>query len=562
MVGNTSEIDDSRFFFADDGKTNPKNELYATLDAFYNEKVLDDNSSACRFPARYAWLGEKLNLENLPKVRCNEYDGILKRLNPKSATIVFPSAHINSPASMFGHTFLRINSAYESKLLSYAINYAANANPDETDAVTFALKGLFGGYYGQFSMLPYYDKLKEYRDTEKRDIWEYDLNLNKEEVLKMVRHIWELNDTQSRYFFFTENCSYNMLWLIEAARPSVHLREYFYYEVIPLETIHAAKMENIIADSNYRPSKRTILLKYEELIADEHIHMPRNIVQMKMSPKDIIENKKISSQEKKYILEASTEYLEYSYAKNEMSKDEYLNQFHAILKARASLGSGEKLHIETPSDPQNSHRAIRVNTGFGYRENTPIGFLGIRPAYHDIEDNAYGFLRGTQIEFLNLQLSYHKEKVKVEEATLLSLASFTQRSEFFNNFSWRTKFAWDSNYINEKTNFTGTIGTGYSWGNKSTYTYFMLDPLFYIEEKLISAIGGSIGVVWDQYDFMNSNIEATRRCYDSGYQQNLLKVSQSFRLMQNLQLQLKYDYKERSDINTEETYRLMLNYYF
>ena len=30
---------------------------------------------------------------------------------------------------MFGHTFLRINSAYNSKLLSYALNYAADANP-------------------------------------------------------------------------------------------------------------------------------------------------------------------------------------------------------------------------------------------------------------------------------------------------------------------------------------------------------------------------------------------------------------------------------------------------
>ncbi|MBU1659806.1 DUF4105 domain-containing protein, partial [bacterium] len=210
MQDGVSEIDDSRFFFAVDGKTNAKNELFATLDAFFEEQNSEDNSSLCRFPARAAWLQEKLNIHDFPHADCREYDKTLHRLNPQSATLVFPSAHINSPASMFGHTFLRINSAYKSKLLSYAVNYAADANPDDTNAALFAVKGLFGGYFGKYSLLPYYDKLKEYRDTEQRDIWEYDLDLDEKEVLNMVRHIWELNGTQSRYYFFTENCSYNM----------------------------------------------------------------------------------------------------------------------------------------------------------------------------------------------------------------------------------------------------------------------------------------------------------------------------------------------------------------
>ena len=131
MDNGESEIDDKKFFFAQDGKTNAKNELIATIDALLNETRFDDNSTACRFPARKAWLKEKLNITDFPNVECKEYDKILKRLNPKSATLVFPAAHINSPASMFGHTFLRINSAYNSKLLSYAINYAANADPSK-----------------------------------------------------------------------------------------------------------------------------------------------------------------------------------------------------------------------------------------------------------------------------------------------------------------------------------------------------------------------------------------------------------------------------------------------
>ena len=127
FTGKESEIDDPKFFFTKNGKTDPQRELHATIDAFYNETTLDDNSSACRFPARLEWLKEKLELKDLPIVTCKKYDEIVKKLDPKSVTLVFPAAHINSPASMFGHTFLRINSSYNSKLLSYAINYSARS---------------------------------------------------------------------------------------------------------------------------------------------------------------------------------------------------------------------------------------------------------------------------------------------------------------------------------------------------------------------------------------------------------------------------------------------------
>ena len=564
MVDGESEIDDSSFFFAKSGKTNAKNELDATLDAFFNEERFDDNSSACRFPARKAWLQEKLNIDNFPAVECREYDDTLERLNPKSATLVFPAAHINSPASMFGHTFLRINSAYKSRLLSYAINYAADANPDDTNAAAFAVKGLFGGYFGKYSLLPYYEKLKEYRDTEQRDIWEYDLNLNEEEVLRMTRHIWELNGTQSDYYFFTENCSYNMLWLIELARPSIHLREYFHFEVIPLETVHAAKAEGLISEVQYRASKRSILLKYDELLEDKYLGLPRKLVDKEIKLQNIVSDENIPLQQKQYILEASIEFLEYSFSKNDMEKEEYIEFFHNLSKERASLGKGERLHIKTPQDPIESHRAIRVTTGIGSREGKAIGFLGLRPAYHDLEDSNYGFLRGTQIEFLNLELSYSEDEVKLEDATILSIVSLAQRSEFFDSLSWRTKFAFDRNYVDNETNFIATIGAGYSWGNELAYTYVMIDPLFYVADEFVAGVGGSLGLVIDKYDFMSTNIEVTRRYYDSGDEQNLAKVTQSFRLSQNFQLKFKYDYKEIDSLvnEDEQTYRAVLNYYF
>ncbi|MFT7861072.1 MAG: DUF4105 domain-containing protein [Sulfurimonas sp.] len=560
-----SEIDDPRFFFAKEGKENPQAELNATLDAFFNEEHFDDNSSACRFPARKAWLKEKLHITDFPQVECREYDETIEKLSPTSATLVFPAAHINSPASMFGHTFLRINSKYDSKLLAYAINYAADADPDKENAVGFALKGLFGGYYGKYSLLPYYDKLKEYRDTERRDIWEYDLNLTKEEVMKMVRHIWELNGTKSYYYFFTENCSYNMLWLMEIARPSVHIREHFTYQVIPLESVHATDAESLIAQEFYRPSKRTILLKYEDLIDEQNIHYVKELQEDDTLNAKLLKDNNISLEQKQYIFEAAIEYLEYTFSRNEMKKKRYVALFYKLSSSRAQLGKGKKLEFPHPQNPIFSHRAVKTSIGGAFRDDSYYTLLGFRPAYHTLEDPQFGYLRGTQIEFLNLEFGVKKDTIKLEDLTVLSIKSIAQRTKLFSPFSWRTKFGWDKNYLDTKANFCASVGAGFSWGNELGYLYIMLDPLYYVADRSAGGIGASLGFDIDKYSMFKTNFEVTQRYYDTGDEQLLISAAQAVNVARNFQIKAKYDYKEKLTAARklqEDNFKLLLNYYF
>jgi hypothetical protein len=266
-----------------------------------------------------------------------------------------------------------------------------------------------------------------------------------------------------------------------------------------------------------------------------------------------------------YILEASIELLEYNFSKSKIKKEEYLKLFHAISKARAALGQGNIIDIKTPPNPIESHQAIKTSIGGGFREGNSIGFLGLRPAYHDLEDSSYGFLRGTQIEFLNLELSYSQNKLDVENATILSIVSLAQRSEFFENLSWRTKFGWDKDSLDSTPNFIGTIGAGLSWGNELGYLYIMADPLFYLDGGFKSAIGSSLGFIFDKFSYMSTNLELTRRWYDTGDAQNLIGISQNFRLSQNAELKFKYDYKERSVLNSqseENSFKIYLNCYF
>ena len=141
---------------------------------------------------------------------------------------------------MFGHTLLRIdrpNQDERTRLISYAVNFAADTGPDQ--GLAFAVLGLTGGYRGYFSMRPYYEMVKMYSDIENRDIWEYQLNFNRQEIDLMIEHLWELEDQYADYYFFSTNCSYALLSLLDVARPGLRLTEEFPVYALPVDTVRA-----------------------------------------------------------------------------------------------------------------------------------------------------------------------------------------------------------------------------------------------------------------------------------------------------------------------------------
>ncbi len=257
LFGVRSLVDDPDFFLAEDGKHNPRGELEATLRGIFQPDREEAGRCVCRFIARFTWLQEQLgfDMSKVPVSECPAFNEIMEKINPASATLIFPTSYVNSPASMFGHTLISIETSTKSKLMSHAVNYSATGV--DLNGLLFAFKGIFGFYEGYFSILPYYQKVAEYSDIDNRDIWEYPLHLTEEEVLRMLRHLWELQEIYSHYFFFDENCSYTLLFLLDAARPSLHLTDGFRLWVMPVDTIRAQEKKGIIDQAEYRPSKAT-----------------------------------------------------------------------------------------------------------------------------------------------------------------------------------------------------------------------------------------------------------------------------------------------------------------
>ena len=216
--GVTSEADDPQFFLSPNGRTDPQAELESTISFLFSEELVGSSKqpAQCAFIARYHWLKEQLAIDEtkLPLIHCERFDMWFNELNAESVTLIFASAFLDNPASMFGHTFLRVDQkgqTEQTRLLAYTINYAAEVPPDS--GALYPIKGIFGGFKGYFTTPPYYLKVQEYRDIENRDIWEYRLHFSEHQVRRLLEHAWELGSTYFDYFFFKENCSYHILSL-------------------------------------------------------------------------------------------------------------------------------------------------------------------------------------------------------------------------------------------------------------------------------------------------------------------------------------------------------------
>lgn len=533
-----SEVDSTNFFISSEGKNDLKKELLETINSLEN----GTNDVLCRFPLRVKWLKENIKSleEKIVIYPCEDLDEFLKLTDAKHITMVFPTAHINSPASMYGHTFFKVDSDKETPLLSNAINYAAKT--DEKNGLIFAYNGLFGGYEGRYSILPYYEKLKEYNNLEQRDVWEYDLNLTQDEIDIVMLHTWEIKDSYSDYYFFKENCSYNILWFLELARPSLDLVSYFDFKAIPLDTIKILTKYDLITNSKYRYSN---LKKMKHILKDEIEN--KEFIKAYINDEIPLEES-LSKADKIAYLDFKIAYTQYKRSEEGTQKKEYVSNYLKLLKERSTYQETTNYDIKSPLDPLLSHDSARV--AFFYDSNDSFE-ASIKPAYNDMYDMVDGYLQGAYIDFFELNIKKQKDKdMKLDRFTLLKIKSLSPGDLIFKPISWGIDVAYE-HFKDEEDYFKLKPEVGVSFGNEKDLFYTMLGSnIYYKTDDQLYSIGVNVGFITSRFDNFNLGVNYTYDKYNRSLENNQFEAFTTYKLDRNLALNLKYindDLYEKQD---------------
>ena len=440
-----SLADDPGFFLAPQGRTDPQAELDATIAAFFDAEPRHalDQAAACRFIARERWLRQELGTAGdlWPEADCERFTQWRAGLRADRVSMIFPSAYLNSPASMYGHTFLRLDGPQgdgaSSPMLSYAINYAANG--DQNEGLAFAFKGLVGLYPGQFTNAPYYLRIREYNDLENRDIWEYELNLNREEIERLLAHTWELGPTRFDYYFFDENCSYHLLALLDAARPGWDLVGDFTWWAIPVDTIRAVmRTPGMLKAVRYRPANSTELRERAHRLGPENARLARDIADGTQSL-EALQAANLTPAQQALALETAERLVAYDAVREGWSEPQAQARRMPLLRARAALPAGEAVTVPTPKeDPTTGHATARIDVMAGRRAGSDWYTFTARPAYHDLLDPPAGYQRGAAIQFFQAVLSRSSHgDVQLERFTPVDISSLSPHEPLLRARSWR-----------------------------------------------------------------------------------------------------------------------------
>jgi len=445
--GVASTVDTEWFFQARDGKTNPRAELHGTLERFFAIDALlrDGEPPQCAMRGRYLWLDARLQFDpqRLRPQVCALYDEWRSGLDASGVTLIFPEAYMNNPSSMFGHTLLRIDAGPPGRrqdLLAYGVNFSADTGDD--GGVTFAWKGILGYYPGRFAIHPYYDIVKQYGDWESRDIWEYELTLEPADIDLLLAHLWELRGVQFDYYFFDENCSYQILALLDAARPDLQLRKQFRGWVIPADTVRAVVAgPGLVRAASFRASAATQLRHAAQELPAAQRRLARDIARGLVPPDDP-QLAALDDRERAAVLGTAYDLFRYEYLSHGEATPEERRRARSILLARSGVpyeGPGLPPPPTPAVRPDEGHRSARGGLGTGVRDGRFYLEARIRPAYHDLMDPTGGYTAGAQIDFLALTARwYTKERdVRVHRFTLVEVTSVTPWDAFFHPISWK-----------------------------------------------------------------------------------------------------------------------------
>jgi uncharacterized protein DUF4105 len=444
--GYTSEADDPQFFLSPNGKTDPQAELEGTIKSLFSEEPVGSSKqpAQCAFIARYHWLKKRLNIDDakLRPILCERFEGWVKEFNADSITLVFASAFLNNPASMFGHTFLRIDQkgqTEQTRLLAYTINYAAQVPPDK--GPLYPIKGIFGGFKGYFSTPPYYLKVQEYRDIENRDIWEYRLTFSEAQVRRLLEHAWELGNTYFDYFFLKENCSYHILSLLEYADPTLNLTDQFHVWTVPADTARLiVNQPGLVQQVVFRPSRRTVIRRKWELLLPEE----RGIVRELLRDVSFISAPQLTVfpiERRAFLFDVTSDYLRYKSDTDQDGAQRYKEDNRKVLAARSALRIPSEEVTITPfaRNPDLGHKTSRASIGGGWRNDDTFEEFTVRAGYHDLLDPEIGYTPDAQIELASVSLRHYNrvDQTRIERATLANMLSLSPMDALFHGPSWK-----------------------------------------------------------------------------------------------------------------------------
>jgi hypothetical protein len=421
-----------RFTRLDNGGSEvTETKLFASKGDVLSEKEISylitniSQESVCKYPAIYSFIQENYGID-ISFEQCTKLNGFLTKMEGQSASIVFVTSTLNTPSSYFGHVFLKINKE-NNRFFSPTISFAAEV-PANTGISELIIKGISGGFRGRYHIQPFFRLYESYRVIEERGLVEYQLAFNEFEVKRLLLHLYELMTLEQDYYYFKNNCAYELMWLIGSAKKESTVSKHVGKIVSPYDVVLALKEEGLIINERYDPPViDSLYVLYDQMNQKQK----KQLKQLISSDKKIefYERLDITQEEKDNLAFAVNTYYDLMFKRQRIMPADY-DDIKNIKYERPIFQSTFTYKYE-----------YKNKLSIGFSEDTHGTYTEIRfsPALFNKEEDYNSRYSLLTMELLNTVFKIDDSNVKLESITLVELESYRPILNFYYPPSWKFK---------------------------------------------------------------------------------------------------------------------------
>lgn len=523
-----SRVDDPGYFLSKGGKHDPRAELEATIRNAFDDSVAvaSPQPNLCRYIARYQFLSRQMKAMgfNYPAPNCSGYEQWRASIATHRVTLIFGAIYLNSPASMYGHTFIRFDSdkpnSY-SRLNDTTVGYSVGG--DSKSDPFFLVKSLMGSYPGQFIYAPFYKKIREYSDLESRDMWEYETDLNPDEIQHMLAFIWEQSFAYINYYFIDDNCAFMLLAAFEAARPSLNLLDQAKPWLIPLDVVKLVRAQpGLVTQVRYRPSQfnsaQFNYYRLDDITRDDAVTLLEEQHQNEVMARYGNDGRRAR------LLDATLAMLEFQRnQKHSMTEAEAISKYQLKLSELRSKIATESNYQEAPRpavSPDEGHDSFRVGLAAGEVSGSSYGLLNLRASNHDELDPESGYALGARSKMGDLYLRFKNQRVDFQRWDIFEVFAPSVRSVWFSQPTIKFRAALQRDVLRggfAPVAFAMDTGAGLSYRLAENGRAFVLaDSTLRLGNGNSFSIGPSSGMIWSLTNTLRLEVNATAQWYAAG----------------------------------------------
>lgn len=440
---------------------NPQSELQATLRLFSETQLslTDPKRPECLYPSRYAYL--KHLLQNHHQAPCLELQRWKSQI--KSLSLVYTQGYLGNPASFFGHTFLKLNTDSKKLFQNPSVNFGAEI-PPKTSPLAYIYQGVTGGFEAKYEVYPFLYSHYNYTQKEARDLYEYELKLNTEELDKILNQIWEVQQLKFTYYFTSRNCAYFIARIIEQNSNFKLTPEGLF--VYPIEIFAKLKKQDIINKSLHLSVSHKIQNRFNQLNQASQL-------QFRAALNKSIQPQQMDTPSLKLLLQ---------YRQNTKdSTSPYLQDIQKIQEELINRSVPYQVESGVPQETLNARHPQYLEFGTqGNHQNLTGLSLKYRLGYNDLLDYGNYFQKWSHFELLKFQLRFYDSNFSLNQLTLIEFTNLKPINKPLQEqrLSWGLSSGWRSNDLKCQTEQQSCLSPYFNFSTGIAWE-FMNSNLFY-----------------------------------------------------------------------------------